>query len=247
MPARLADDLAHHRTADFHRHRMGFLEHAEGAAMPCAALDHVDGRVGNEAQQFGRFGAHILRPRMTGHMHGDSFGSGVSPSGRPWRLEMSMTYSSMSKVAFDSRFTFSLSGRISGHSNFSISPQDIPGWLHFHCTANEGAVFGIGQGNRWLFVIVSVLAIAFLTYLFATSGRQRFYQVVLGMLLAGVLGNMYDRIFHGFVRDMIWIFPQKRWPAWLTRAPAGVGLGQTTRSSPGSSTSPTRCSAPAWC
>src|SRR5689334_4716590 len=35
----------------------------------------------------------------------------------------------------------------------------IPGWLHFHCTANEGAVFGIGQGNRWLFVLVSVLAI----------------------------------------------------------------------------------------
>jgi signal peptidase II len=92
----------------------------------------------------------------------------------------------------------------------------IPGWLHFHCTANEGAVFGIGQGNRWLFVVVSILAIAFLTYLFATSGRQRFYQVVLGMLLAGVLGNMYDRIFHGFVRDMIWILPQKRWPAWLT-------------------------------
>ena len=56
----------------------------------------------------------------------------------------------------------------------------LPGWLHFHCTANEGAVFGIGQGNRWLFVVVSIAAIAFLTYLFATSGRQRFYQVVLG-------------------------------------------------------------------
>jgi len=92
----------------------------------------------------------------------------------------------------------------------------LPGWLHFHCTANEGAVFGIGQGNRWLFVVVSILAIAFLTYLFATSGRQRFYQVVLGMLLAGVLGNMYDRIFHGFVRDMIWILPHKTWPGWLT-------------------------------
>ena len=92
----------------------------------------------------------------------------------------------------------------------------IPGWLHFHCTANFGAVFGIGQGNRWLFVLVSVLAIAFLTYLFATSGRQRFYQFVLGMLLAGVLGNMYDRIFHGFVRDMIYILPNRYWPAWLT-------------------------------
>jgi lipoprotein signal peptidase len=92
----------------------------------------------------------------------------------------------------------------------------IPGWLHFRCTANEGAVFGIGQGNRWLFVVVSVLAIVFLTYLFATSGRQRFYQVVLGMLLAGVLGNMYDRIFHGFVRDMIYIFPGQYWPTWIT-------------------------------
>jgi signal peptidase II len=92
----------------------------------------------------------------------------------------------------------------------------IPGWLHFHCTANEGAVFGIGQGNRWLFVLVSVLAIAFLTYLFGTSGRQRFYQVVLGMLLAGVLGNMYDRIFHGYVRDMIWMLPNRYWPSSLT-------------------------------
>ena len=91
----------------------------------------------------------------------------------------------------------------------------IPGWLHFRCTANEGAVFGIGQGNRWLFVIVSVLAIAFLTYLFATSGRQRFYQVVLGLLLAGVLGNMYDRICYGFVRDMIYVFPDRHWPAWI--------------------------------
>jgi lipoprotein signal peptidase len=65
-------------------------------------------------------------------------------------------------------------------------------------------------------VLVSVLAIAFLTYLFATSGRQRFYQVVLGMLLAGVLGNMYDRIFHGYVRDMIWMLPNRYWPASLT-------------------------------
>ena len=92
----------------------------------------------------------------------------------------------------------------------------LPGWLHFHVTANQGAVFGIGQGNRWLFVLVSVLAIAFLTYLFGTSGRQRFYQIVLGMLLAGVLGNMYDRIFHGYVRDMIYIFPGRYWPGWMT-------------------------------
>jgi signal peptidase II len=91
----------------------------------------------------------------------------------------------------------------------------IPGWLHFHCTANQGAVFGIGQGNRWLFVLVSAAAIGFLTYLFSTSGRQRLYQVVLGMLLAGVLGNMYDRVVHGYVRDMIYVLPHKHWPPFV--------------------------------
>jgi signal peptidase II len=86
----------------------------------------------------------------------------------------------------------------------------IPGWLHFTYTENRGAVFGIGQGQRSLFLVVSVLAIGFLTYLFATSGRQRFYQLVLGMLLAGVLGNLYDRYHYGYVRDMIHALP--RWP-----------------------------------
>ena len=86
----------------------------------------------------------------------------------------------------------------------------IPGWLEFRATTNEGAVFGLGEGKRFLFITVSVAAIVFLTYLFATSGRQRFYQFILGMLLAGVLGNMYDRLKYGYVRDMIHALPQ--WP-----------------------------------
>lgn len=83
----------------------------------------------------------------------------------------------------------------------------VPLWVHLTPTANQGAVFGIGQGKRDLFLAVSVAAIAFIFYLFATSGRAWFYQIVLGLLLAGVLGNMYDRVQFGYVRDMILIFP----------------------------------------
>lgn len=88
----------------------------------------------------------------------------------------------------------------------------VEGWLHFMAMVNEGAVFGIGQGQRWLFIAVSVLAIGFISYLFATSGNHRFYQFVLGMLLAGVIGNMYDRMTFGYVRDMIYVLPGKTWP-----------------------------------
>jgi signal peptidase II len=106
----------------------------------------------------------------------------------------------------------------------------IPGWLHFMVTTNTGAVFGLGEGRRFLFVTVSVAAIIFLTYLFAASGRQRLYQFILGMLLAGVLGNMYDRIQYGYVRDMIHALP--RWPnlfPWIFNVAdvllcTGVGL-----------------------
>jgi signal peptidase II len=88
----------------------------------------------------------------------------------------------------------------------------LPNWVHFEITTNHGAVFGMGQGHKGLFLSVSVVAIVFLTYLFATSGRQRFYQFILGMLLAGVLGNMYDRIVFGHVRDMIHALPGWKWP-----------------------------------
>src|SRR6478609_9625759 len=93
---------------------------------------------------------------------------------------------------------------------YSDTYHFMPGWLDFTCTANQGAVFGIGQGQRALFIVVSVLAIGFLSTLFARSGRHRGYQLILGMLLAGVLGNMIDRITLGYVRDMIHGLP--RWP-----------------------------------
>jgi signal peptidase II len=94
----------------------------------------------------------------------------------------------------------------------SDTARAIPGWLHFKVTVNEGAVFGLGQGNQTLFAIVSVAAIAFLTYLFATSGRRWFYQLILGMLLAGVLGNLYDRMVFKYVRDMLYALPGRTWP-----------------------------------
>ena len=97
-----------------------------------------------------------------------------------------------------------------------LTPDDngypfIPNWVHFQITTNHGAVFGIGQGQRWLFLAVSAAAVIFLFYLFLSSKpKQWFYQIVLGMLLAGVLGNVYDRINFGYVRDMIHVFPG--WP-----------------------------------
>jgi len=90
----------------------------------------------------------------------------------------------------------------------------IPGWLEFEFTGNHGAALGFFQGYRWMFLIVSAVAVGFLGYLFTnTRANQRGYQIILGMLLAGVLGNLYDRVVLGYVRDMIHIFPGRMFPA----------------------------------
>src|SRR5205814_1824828 len=104
------------------------------------------------------------------------------------------------KVAFERLAPWGVEHRPSGavvvHIPDGESPpivRVVPGWLNFMAMVNQGAVFGIGQGKRALFLTVSVAAILFIFYLFLTSERQPFYQFVLGLLLAGVLGNLYDR------------------------------------------------------
>lgn len=89
--------------------------------------------------------------------------------------------------------------------------QFIPGWLDFTYVENRGAVFGMGQGRQVLFICVSVIAVGFVIYLFTRPPRHWWYEITLGMLLAGILGNLYDRVVFGYVRDMIHALPGFYW------------------------------------
>lgn len=76
----------------------------------------------------------------------------------------------------------------------------------FQTSLNEGALFGMGQGMIPLFTVMSFLAIAFLiAWLTWLRGAQsRFVTVIAGMMTAGILGNLYDRM--GF-HHLIWNYP----------------------------------------
>jgi signal peptidase II len=66
----------------------------------------------------------------------------------------------------------------------------------FQLSLNQGALFGMGQGNVWLFAACSLAAaVAIPTWLFYFGGAQdRALTIVLGCILGGVLGNLYDRV-----------------------------------------------------
>jgi len=88
-----------------------------------------------------------------------------------------------------------------------------PNMLALKLVLNQGAVFGLGQGYTWLFLIITVLAIGFVGYVLLTSpADQRVMHLCLALILAGALGNMIDRITFGAVRDMLYLFPGVQLP-----------------------------------
>jgi lipoprotein signal peptidase len=80
----------------------------------------------------------------------------------------------------------------------------IPSVLEFHTTLNPGALFGIGAGRTGVFLLASVLALVLVVWMFAQSPPRRWLtHVALGAILAGALGNMYDRAFVDLVEYVV--------------------------------------------
>ncbi len=85
---------------------------------------------------------------------------------------------------------------------------------------NKGALFGLGGGNggdaNMLFAIVSVAAAAGIIFwsVRKNTSQERFLCLSLGLILGGTLGNLYDRIVFGGVRDFLYWFYKVDWPVF---------------------------------
>ena len=70
--------------------------------------------------------------------------------------------------------------------------------------ANTGASFGLGTGANRLLAAVSVALIAYLLRLMSRWPRENAWLQLGGALvLAGALGNLYDRVAYGAVVDFL--------------------------------------------
>lgn len=110
----------------------------------------------------------------------------------------------------------------SGDPSMIIPPHDavtvIPSVLEFTLVLNPGAVFGIGAGQRWFFVIFTVVAVAVSIMLFArwTRPRDHSAHIGFGLIISGGIGNLYDRLTFACVRDFIHPLPGVQLPFGLS-------------------------------
>jgi len=97
---------------------------------------------------------------------------------------------------------------------------------------NEGAAFsflaGAGGWQRLLFSAIALIASVVIVYLLRKHWQQKLFCFALALVLAGALGNLYDRLTLGYVVDFLFFHYQSYyWPAFNVADSAitcGVGL-----------------------
>ncbi len=96
-------------------------------------------------------------------------------------------------------------GNFQSNGGISEPPIElIRGVFSLETHLNEGALFGIGQGQAMWFAALSILAAVGVLWWIVWGGatKDRLLTVALGMILGGILGNLYDRL--GLPR-MTWV------------------------------------------
>ena len=75
-----------------------------------------------------------------------------------------------------------------------------------------GAAFGIMSGSTLTLIIVSfVLIVALFIFNYFMKADSIFYSISFGFIIGGAIGNLYDRLALGYVRDFIFL---DFWPSF---------------------------------
>ena len=76
--------------------------------------------------------------------------------------------------------------------------------LNFKYVGNDGVAWGfLAIGKWWLVVLCAVILILIGFIIYKTKPQNLLEKISYGMVIGGALGNVYDRIAHGFVIDFI--------------------------------------------
>lgn len=82
----------------------------------------------------------------------------------------------------------------------------IDGVFELNYTENPGVAFSMLEGQRWIFVPVTLLISAVLVVMMLRSPLRRYkmFGVVSVLILSGAIGNLIDRIVYGYVIDFLY-------------------------------------------
>ena len=91
-------------------------------------------------------------------------------------------------------------------------PVPVAPFFELSYVENTGAAFGLGHGANGLFIAISIALVAVLVRLLRRWPKDDLWLQGGGLLvLAGALGNLYDRLFYRYVVDFLYLH---HWPVF---------------------------------
>lgn len=153
-----------------------------------------------------------------------------SLSRRAWAIRLAVFVGICSLAAFVDLYSKSRVFEALGYPG-GQSRAIVDSWVtfRFYTSFNRGALWGIGQNLTWLFAGLSMLAaLVILYWLFVRQAAKNWLLTIcLALIMAGTLGNLYDRLgWHGCrdpitnepifaVRDfLLFTFGDFNWPVF---------------------------------
>ena len=89
----------------------------------------------------------------------------------------------------------------------------IKNFFHLTYVENHGVIFGLFEGKISIFTVISIILILYVIFTEFKNFKNytKWTKIGISIIAAGATGNMIDRIFRGFVIDMIdfngiWVF-----------------------------------------
>ena len=99
-------------------------------------------------------------------------------------------------------------------------PVELTSWLNMTLAHNYGAAFSFlndaGGWQRWLFTgLALVVTVVLVVWLFRLTAREKLTAAALALIIGGAVGNLVDRVNHGYVVDFIDVYYRDwHWPAF---------------------------------
>ena len=82
----------------------------------------------------------------------------------------------------------------------------LPKLFNIHKVYNYGVAFSFLENKRYLILLFSLILIYFLFNLRKDLTKTKKYDILFGVILGGIIGNLIDRVFRGYVIDYLETF-----------------------------------------
>ena len=79
----------------------------------------------------------------------------------------------------------------------------IKNFFHFTYVKNTGMAWSMLSNHTLLLTLISSAVVVFILYYIQKNKLSKIYQIIIGLILGGAIGNLFDRIFYQYVRDFL--------------------------------------------